>query len=166
MTYSEKLKDPRWQRKRLEIMERDDFTCRDCGSRDKTLHVHHCHYDKGEPWEARDDILLTLCADCHESRGVLESDAKLLLAQIMARLPNCPGDQEDLKEFVAGLAREAQRDADSFSPDVRNSFDCDWLEDIRWHQYAYANPEARHFYAEVTGYSLKWLAPFPKVAAT
>jgi len=27
LTYSEKLKDPRWQKKRLEILSRDNFTC-------------------------------------------------------------------------------------------------------------------------------------------
>ena len=27
--YVEKLKDPRWQRKRLEIMQRDGFRCRE-----------------------------------------------------------------------------------------------------------------------------------------
>lgn len=26
-TYAEKLKDPRWQKRRLEIFERDDWTC-------------------------------------------------------------------------------------------------------------------------------------------
>jgi len=55
MTYSEKLKDPRWQRKRLEVMQRDDFTCRNCGAKDKTLHIHHVRYLKGfEPWEYKE----------------------------------------------------------------------------------------------------------------
>jgi len=30
VTYAEKLKDPRWQKKRLEIMERDEWTCQWC----------------------------------------------------------------------------------------------------------------------------------------
>lgn len=64
--YSEQLKDPRWQKKRLEILQRDDFTCQICGHKDKTLHVHHVYYKKGlKPWEYKDSSLITLCEDCH-----------------------------------------------------------------------------------------------------
>lgn len=66
-TYSEKLKDPRWQRKRLEILARDNFECRHCHSKEKSLHVHHKLYRKGaNPWEYEADLLLTLCEDCHK----------------------------------------------------------------------------------------------------
>jgi hypothetical protein len=67
-TYYEKLKDPRWQRKRLEVMERDNFTCRSCGCNDKTLNVHHKTYRKNaEPWDYDDDNFITYCEDCHGS---------------------------------------------------------------------------------------------------
>lgn len=70
MTYKEKLLDPRWQRKRLEIFERDHFACCACGSKAKTLHVHHGHYPRGaDPWECPSQFLWTLCDDCHESAG-------------------------------------------------------------------------------------------------
>ncbi len=65
MTYAEKLKDPRWQKKRLKILERDNFTCQGCGNTKKTLHVHHMKYDK-EPWLIDDESLTTLCDSCHE----------------------------------------------------------------------------------------------------
>jgi len=66
-TYWEKLKDPRWQRKRLEIMQRDDFTCSSCGNKEKHLNVHHKIYRKGaEPWEYDDDNFVTYCEVCHE----------------------------------------------------------------------------------------------------
>lgn len=65
MTYSEKLKDPRWQKKRLRILERDDFACQDCQSTENTLNVHHLAYHKGAPWEVPDEDLVTLCDDCH-----------------------------------------------------------------------------------------------------
>jgi transposase len=67
MSYSEKLKDPRWQKKRLEVFERDKFQCQACDSKDKTLHVHHLKYE-GEPWESPMEYLETLCEDCHEAR--------------------------------------------------------------------------------------------------
>lgn len=67
-TYSEKLKDPRWQKKRLQILNRDEFTCQKCYDDESTLHVHHLHYFKGrEPWEINSDFLITLCENCHNS---------------------------------------------------------------------------------------------------
>lgn len=68
MTYKEKLKDPRWQKKKCEIMIRDKFTCQECGSQEKTLCVHHKTYDNctdGDPWTCPDEDLVTWCEDCH-----------------------------------------------------------------------------------------------------
>jgi hypothetical protein len=67
MKYSEKLKDPRWQKKRLAIMERDAWMCQACGNEKATLNVHHKEYH-GDPWDAPDDSLETLCESCHEDR--------------------------------------------------------------------------------------------------
>lgn len=67
MKYSEKLKDPRWQKKRLEIFQRDNFTCIDCMDTTKTLHVHHLDYISGnDPWEYPNEYLVTLCHECHD----------------------------------------------------------------------------------------------------
>lgn len=64
--YSQQLKDPRWQRRRLEVLNRSDFKCEWCDASDKTLHVHHTIYHKGmKPWEYKDCELLALCEDCH-----------------------------------------------------------------------------------------------------
>lgn len=66
--YSELLKDPRWQKKRLEIFNRDEFKCVCCGSGKKTLHVHHQLYISGKkPWEYINGLLITLCDECHLS---------------------------------------------------------------------------------------------------
>lgn len=85
MTYSEKLRDPRWQNKRALILERDNFTCQDCGAKRAKLHVHHCLYRKErEPWEYENEVLRTLCEDCHDARHGFEKDCiaafKILLA--------------------------------------------------------------------------------------
>src|SRR5665647_714409 len=65
--YAELLRDPRWQKKRLEIMQRDEFTCQCCFDSESTLNVHHCHYEKGKlPWEYDGMALITLCESCHE----------------------------------------------------------------------------------------------------
>lgn len=67
MKYSEKLQDPRWQKKRLEILERDKWACRACGEKEKTLHVHHIFYvPNTEPWDIPAGLLITFCKDCHE----------------------------------------------------------------------------------------------------
>lgn len=84
-TYREKLKDPRWQRKRLEILSRDDWQCRFCMDRYSTLHVHHLNYH-GEPWEAPGDQLVTLCELCHDE----ERDRPELLEALEAVLKNYP----------------------------------------------------------------------------
>lgn len=66
MTYSEKLQDPRWQKKRLEVMERDGWQCQHCHSATKPLTVHHLRYRPGrDPWDYASAELLTLCSDCH-----------------------------------------------------------------------------------------------------
>lgn len=65
-TYSEKLRDPRWQKKRLEVMERDGFACVNCCTKVKTLNVHHWYYRKSaEPWDYPDMSLACLCDECH-----------------------------------------------------------------------------------------------------
>jgi len=67
-TYAEKLKDPRWQKKRLEVFERDDWTCQECGDKTNTLVVHHEKYSKQykNPWDYPFKLLSTLCEKCHD----------------------------------------------------------------------------------------------------
>ncbi len=61
MTYSEKLKKPQWQKKRLEILQRDNFTCKLCGDTETQLHIHHLEYKdyNSDPWD------IAYCLDCH-----------------------------------------------------------------------------------------------------
>lgn len=65
-SYAEKLKDPRWQKKRLQVLNHAKFRCQICGAKDRTLHVHHSYYEKGkEPWEYPTGSLISVCEDCH-----------------------------------------------------------------------------------------------------
>lgn len=67
-TYSQKLRDPRWQKKRLEIFQRDNFACTQCGDTTTELQVHHEKYIYGRtPWEYEGDLLKTLCSNCHHA---------------------------------------------------------------------------------------------------
>ena len=66
--YWEKLRDPRWQKKRLEVMQAKDFCCEICGDGESILNVHHKAYFKGkEPWEYLNEQLACLCESCHEN---------------------------------------------------------------------------------------------------
>ena len=66
MTYSKELKHPKWQKKRLEILSRDNFTCKLCGDTESMLSVHHMEYCNGKPWDVDSKFLITLCQDCHD----------------------------------------------------------------------------------------------------
>lgn len=71
-TYAEKFKDPRWQQKRLEVFQRDEFKCRWCGSAERQLHAHHLYYiSRRNPWAYPLGSLLTLCDDCHASESTV-----------------------------------------------------------------------------------------------
>lgn len=85
-TYSEKLRDPRWQRKRLEIMNRDKFTCRHCGDEHNELQVHHRKYYSGlAPWEYHGSDLVTLCKKCHAKEGNVRKASEQYLLDVMNR---------------------------------------------------------------------------------
>lgn len=79
--WSSAFRDSRWQKLRLEIMERDEWTCKSCGATGDgvTLNVHHAYYESGKaPWEYPTDTLVTWCEDCHgkihEAQKRLASD--------------------------------------------------------------------------------------------
>ena len=64
--YTELFKDVRWQKKRLEVLNANNWECENCGDKEKTLMVHHKFYKKDHlPWEYDSSDLLCLCEDCH-----------------------------------------------------------------------------------------------------
>jgi len=66
--FTDQYKDSRWQKKRLEILERDGWKCVYCEEGEGvTLHVHHAYYEKGKKvWDYDNSLLTTLCDKCHE----------------------------------------------------------------------------------------------------
>lgn len=102
MTYTEKLKDPRWQRKRLTIFERDEWRCCACHRADKNLQVHHLIYARCDPWEYPDHVFQTLCADCHEERQELTDKAANALRLALKNIPT-----ERLPQVAQRLCKEA-----------------------------------------------------------
>jgi hypothetical protein len=73
--YKELLLRPEWQKKRLLVLERDNWACLLCEDKETTLHVHHLSYRDGAmPWEYEDDNFKTLCKDCHDIVGKINSE--------------------------------------------------------------------------------------------
>lgn len=68
--YSKYLSDPRWQKLRLEVYNRDNWKCTLCGDYVTTLDVHHTIY-KGKPWEVPIEHLKTVCRHCHKATHAL-----------------------------------------------------------------------------------------------
>jgi hypothetical protein len=105
MGYAELLSDPRWQRKRLEIMERDKWTCQSCGDTESTLTAHHKSYRNkdgkfADPWDYTESHLITLCEECHskeESR--LKELQKTLYFDIRAMCENAAAI-DDVLDFL------------------------------------------------------------------
>ena len=99
-TYYEKLKDPQWQKKRLEVMQANDFCCEVCGDNEATLNVHHKEYFKGhEPWEYEVNQLACLCESCHESQ---HDEFDLLKWVCSYALLDGPLNREELAFLLAG----------------------------------------------------------------
>ena len=78
--------DPRWQRKRLEVYERDGWLCQNCNVQGRALTVHHTYYAHGRKfWEYPMASLITLCQECNRGcpwmvipEGCVEPPADLL----------------------------------------------------------------------------------------
>ena len=64
MNYSGQLNDPRWKKKRVEILIRDKHKCRICNYFGSKVNIHHLKYS-GMAWDVSNDDLITLCNDCH-----------------------------------------------------------------------------------------------------
>lgn len=100
VSYYEKLKDPRWQKMRLAVMEANEFHCEICMDGESTLHVHHKEYFKGrEPWEYEISQLACICESCHES----QHDKDDLLRTVCSYAPlDGPGNRNELAMLIAG----------------------------------------------------------------
>lgn len=83
MTYPDRLRLPQWQKKRLQVLKRDKFTCLLCRDKETELQVHHLKYEFGrDPWEYELTNFQTLCKYCHKIcdhvKGFKESPTKVI----------------------------------------------------------------------------------------
>ncbi len=120
--YAKKLLDPRWQKRRLEIMGRDEFTCQMCGDSESTLMVHHRYYIWGrEPWDYSEEMLVTLCGECHESEHD-NKDASDDLVKIL----RCSGF---FNGVISEMSEAFSKHAIIYPPDVMASAICRMVSD-------------------------------------
>lgn len=88
MTYEEKLLHPKWQKKKAEILARDNHTCRSCGATEITLHAHHLFYIKDtDPWDYKDDSLITYCEICHNTEHLIGNVLRDYLVELIKENP-------------------------------------------------------------------------------
>lgn len=68
----ELYKHPKWQKKRLEVMQAAGHRCERCGDDEHELQIHHGFYARNrKPWEYPNETLFCLCKECHEIAGYL-----------------------------------------------------------------------------------------------
>jgi hypothetical protein len=117
------LRDPRWQKKRLQLLESANWKCQDGGCRrwlhqhaehlidpppgdPPSLEIHHLYYERGrDPWDYPDDAFLVLCDECHDKRSVVERKLKRELACHFRR---CPTDmmEDFFWQMLASISPE------------------------------------------------------------
>lgn len=86
--YQEKLQHPLWQKKKASILERDNYTCKSCGSKDITLHAHHLFYiPDTDPWDYKDEALITYCEVCHNTEHLIGNTLRETLLDLIKDNP-------------------------------------------------------------------------------
>lgn len=92
-----------WQRKRREVLKRDEFTCQECGraAEEIQLEVHH-KQPVSQGGSDEPENLMSLCVDCHAKRHKKASDEELLEAVE----ENYPAATSEVAEDV-GIVRQS-----------------------------------------------------------
>ena len=142
MAYKDDLKNGRWQKVRLQVMERDSFCCRACGSK-SILHVHHLFYRYGlKPWEYPMDSLVTLCVNCHNKlHNELSEKAGIIAFNLLTNKPIIDDKklysgfelnnlvEHNKKLTISSLTQEWNLLINKINPNLyRNILNCDKLE--------------------------------------
>lgn len=95
--YSELLRHPLWQQRRLEKLNATGWRCEHCRRNDIELHVHHKEYVAGRlPWEYSNDELVTVCKNCHA----------------IEHLPKLTNSDIEAQRFIDSLHLELINEAD------------------------------------------------------
>lgn len=114
MSYAKKLQNPLWQKKRLEILQRDEFKCLHCGCDDKELHVHHRWYQFGKDiWDYPDTCFETLCFECHEYIEMCIKSSTTDMQLIVRKTLLAQDDFDVINRLLIHLSDEGYRNYNS-----------------------------------------------------
>lgn len=115
--WSSAFRDSRWQKLRLQVMERDNWTCISCnkGKDDGTvLNVHHAYYESGKaPWEYPGEVLFTMCEECHTEYHNLQKQLQVTLLNTMAMCGDSGRSNSTVHRLIGFLHSES-------GPSIRN----------------------------------------------
>lgn len=141
MDYKEQMKSPKWQKRRLEIMNRDNFTCQMCGDTENELHVHHIKYlEDMNYWDYPDNLLITLCSRCH-GREHLHKDETIF--SLIEDLNNIGSTYTEICFILAyayfNLKKKTEDNMLDIFPQIVFPFDCsgifknisDWRKSLK-----------------------------------
>jgi 5-methylcytosine-specific restriction endonuclease McrA len=117
------FEDPRWRKKRAEILERDGWRCQSDGNHAGDLNVHHRNYTTAEPWHELNENLITVCEKHHQGEhdqlGASDRDvaAKLMESNWMVKhrklLAQCIEERavtpEEIYQFLITKLNERKR---------------------------------------------------------
>ena len=100
--------DPRWQRRRSEVLRRDNFTCQCCGADSRPLHVHHKYYQyPNEIWKDPMEALVTLCVDCHQDKTDEHRNQSKALFAAIYQTGLTPKDLKNIGKFFERFGRSS-----------------------------------------------------------
>jgi hypothetical protein len=110
--YLQLLRDPRWQKVRLDVFQRDGWTCKHCYSTTETLQVHHKRYLPGRrpPWESPLEDLVTLCEVCHQQATAAGKYIRDRVGDLD------PAETELLVGILRGMDMASHHDLESSGP--------------------------------------------------
>jgi hypothetical protein len=106
--YWELLKDPRWLKRRDQIITLFGRVCWQCKATEGAMHVHHRYYiSKRLPWDYPDVALRVLCEECHQWKhdqpNRLEDWEMFLSECFQVAMAHCQGRTE--KVVFQAIAR-------------------------------------------------------------
>lgn len=126
-SYRSQYLDPRWQKKRLEVMQEAGFKCQACGSGEKTLNVHHKQYvTNRDIWDYKDDQYATLCEDCHE----MIHESFDILNDVIGSVDNRKISRKAMAAFLAGWG-DVEIDLSRFTEVQREIYESGKLFDLQ-----------------------------------
>ena len=153
--YAQKLKDPKWQKRRLEMLTKANWQCYVCQDTEEELHVHHRQYFQGrEPWEYEDRELCVVCKSCHTMLHLPKQKQKFF-AERIAREVWSSGRNKVCRDIIFDFMPDDSQEEDDgyhliyrkFKEEALLRYD-EFLENIKMDYYAIATQRANDWLAK------------------